>query len=371
MPVISLFKPCFGEEELEALRPIFKSGWIGLGPVTTAFEEKFGALVGSKHCIGLNSCTAALDLAMRLLGINHGDEVIVPTMTFVSSAHAVAYNLASPVFADVCPDTLCLDPADVAKRITRRTRAIIAVHFAGRPAKLDALREVAGRIPIVEDCAHAAGGYYKGQHVGSIGTLGCFSFHAVKNIAMGDGGALTTDDDELADRCMRLRWLGIDKNTWERSKIDEIYWWEYMVPEIGLKCHMNDIQAAIGLVQLGKLQAMNDRRRQIAVEYYRLLQDIPGLELPVDDDADHRSSWHIFHIKCDRRNQLASYLQSQSITTGVHYKPIHLYACYGNRPTLPVAETAFERILSLPMHPGLSDTDVQTVCNAVREFYGS
>jgi perosamine synthetase len=369
--MIPLFKPCLGEEELEALRPIFQSGWIGLGPKTAAFEERFGALVGTRHCIGLNSCTAALDLAMRLLGINHGDEVIVPTITFVSTAHAVAYNLAQPIFADVSWDTLSINPADVERRITRRTRAIIAVHYGGRPAELDLLRQVAGSIPIIEDCAHAAGAFYKGRHVGSIGTLGCFSFHAVKHIAMGDGGALTVDDDEMAERCRRLRWLGIDKNTWERSTIDENYWWEYLVPEIGLKCHMNDIQAAIGLVQLAKLHAMNDRRRQIVAQYSDGLKDVAGLELPVPDDADHRSSWHIFHIKCDRRNQLTSHLQSRGITTGVHYKPIHLYPCYGNRPVLPVAEKAFERILSLPLHPGLSESDVATVCSAIREFYGS
>ncbi len=368
--MISLFKPCLGEEELEALRPIFRSGWIGLGPATANFEERFGKMVGAQ-CIGLNSCTAALDLAMRLLSINHGDEVIVPTMTFVSTAHAVAYNLAQPIFADVNYDTLCIDAADVAKRITRRTRAIIAVHYGGRPAELDQLGEVAGRIPIIEDCAHAAGSYYKSRHVGSIGKLGCFSFHAVKNIAMGDGGALTTDDDEMAERCRRLRWLGIDKNTWERSSIDESYWWEYLVPEIGLKCHMNDIQAAIGLVQLDKLPAMNERRRQIVALYYRLLKDIPDLELPVDDDPEHRSSWHIFHIKCPRRNQLATHLQSRGITTGVHYKPIHVYPCYGNRPMLPVAERAFERLLSLPLHPGLSDADVETVCSAIGEFYSA
>jgi perosamine synthetase len=367
--MISLFKPQVGDEEIEALRPIFQSGWIGLGPETARFEEKFAELVGSRYCIGLNSCTAALDLAIRLLRIGHGDEVIVPTITFVSTAHAVAYNLAQPVFADVRYDTLNIDPADVARRITRRTRAIIAVHYAGRPAEMGELARVAGGIPIIEDAAHACGARYAGRHVGHTGKIGCFSFHAVKNLAMGDGGALTVDDPELAERARRIRWLGIDKNTWDRSHLGENYWWEYFVDEIGLKCHMNDIQAAIGLVQLNKLQAMNQRRREIVARYYERLQDIPGLEVPVRDDETHESSWHIFHIKCDERNRLARSLAEQGISTGVHYKPIHFYSCYGNRPTLPVAEKAFQRILSLPLHPGLSDADVEVVCEAIRRFY--
>lgn len=367
--MISLFKPHFGDEELEALRPIFKSGWIGLGPKTALFEEKFAEFSGSRYCVGLNSCTAALDLAVRLLGIGKGDEVIVPTITFVSTAHAVAYNLAQPVFADVSYETLNIDPEDVARRITRRTRAIIAVHYGGRPAEMDELARIANGIPIIEDAAHACGAQYAGHHVGHDGKLGCFSFHAVKNLAMGDGGALTMDDPELAEHAKRLRWLGIDKNTWDRSGLGESYWWEYFVDEIGLKCHMNDIQAAIGLVQLGKLESMNRRRREIVAMYYEQLKDIPQVELPTRDDARHRSSWHIFHIKCDDRNRLASHLGEKGITTGVHYKPIHFYSCYGNRPSLPVAEKAFERILSLPLHPGLSDADVGMVCETIRSFY--
>jgi perosamine synthetase len=367
--MISLFKPFFGEDEIEALRPIFSSGWIGLGPKTELFEQEFGAYVGTKYCVGLNSGTAALDLAVRLLGIGRGDEVIVPTVTFVSTAHAVAYNLAQPVFSDVAYDTLCIDPEDVAKRITRRTRAIMAVHYGGRAADIDRLRAVAGKIPIIEDAAHGTGAFYKGNHVGSLGAVGCFSFHAVKNLAMGDGGALALSDQEMAERARRLRWLGIDKNTWDRSNLGESYWWEYYVDEIGLKCHMNDMQAAIGLVQLKKLKAMNDRRREIVATYYDQLKGIEQVELPLPDDDTYRSSWHIFHIKCDRRNGLATHLSSKGITTGVHYKPIHLYSCYGNQPRLPASERAFDRILSLPLHPGLTDGDVRFVCESIKEFY--
>ena len=367
--MIQLFKPCYGEEEIEALRPVMMSGWTGLGPKTEEFEKRFAEFIGVEHCVGLSSCTAALDLAMRLLHIGPGDEVIVPTMTFVSTAHAVAYNGARPVFCDVDEQTLCIDPRDVAKRITSKTKAIVAVHMAGRPANLEALNAIALSIPLIEDCAHGTGSYLGSNHVGSIGDIGCFSFHAVKNLSTGDGGMLATNDDDMAERCRRLRWLGIDKGTWDRSKVGERYWWEYAVDEIGLKCHMNDIQAAIGLVQLGKLEVMNKRRREIDAMYRSGLRNIASVKLPKSDYSDSRSSWHIFHIRCAKRNALAEHLRSQGIATGVHYKPIHLYKCYGLQPELPVAEEAFKSILSLPMHPGLSDADVTTVCDAIKEFY--
>ena len=243
------------QEEIDAVAEVLRSGWIGLGPKTAEFEKKFAEFVGTTYAVAVNSCTAALDLALKLLDVNHGHEVIVPTMTFVSTAHCVAYRLAMPVFADVDPHTLSLDLEDVRRKITSRTRAIIPVHYSGRPIDLDALKEIAGGIPIIEDCAHATGARYKGRSVGSIGDIGCFSFHAVKNLAMGDGGALTLNNEPWMQRSKRLRWLGIDKGTWDRTATDKSYWWQYFVDEIGLKCHLNDIAAAIGLVQLRRLEA--------------------------------------------------------------------------------------------------------------------
>ncbi|MDI6788316.1 MAG: aminotransferase class I/II-fold pyridoxal phosphate-dependent enzyme, partial [Planctomycetota bacterium] len=187
--MIQLFKPFFGEEELEALREPFETGWIGLGPKTAEFEKKFAEFIGVKYAVGVNSCTSALDLALKLLEIRHGDEVIVPTMTFVSTAHVVAYNLATPIFADVDEKTLAIDLEDVKRKITLRTKAIIPVHYSGRPCDMDALKKIAGdKIAIIEDAAHGCGADYKGKKCGSIGDIGCFSFHAVKNLAMGDGG---------------------------------------------------------------------------------------------------------------------------------------------------------------------------------------
>ena len=269
-----------GQEEIDAVAEVLRSGWIGLGPKTAEFEKRFSAYIGSAYAVGLNSCTAALDLSMKLLHIGPGDEVIVPTVTFVSTAHAVAYNLGAPIFADVRPDTLEIDPEDVRRKITKRTKAIVAVHYGGRPVDMDRLKEAAGGLPIIEDAAHAAGAVYKGKKCGALGFLSCFSFHAVKNLAMGDGGALLTDSKELMERAKRLRWLGIDKGTWDRTELDKSYWWEYVVDEIGLKCHMNDISAAIGLVQLEKLGRTNDRRRAIARLYFDGLGDIEEMTLP-------------------------------------------------------------------------------------------
>ncbi len=368
--MINVFKPTMGEEEVAAVAAVLRSGWIGLGPRTAEFENRFAEFCQVKYAVGVNSATAALDLAMRLLHISHGDEVIVPTMTFVSTAHVVAYNLATPIFVDVDPQTLNLDLDEVKRRIGPRTKAIIPVHFGGRPVDIDELKKIAGSIPIVEDCAHATGALYKGKPVGGLGAIGCFSFHAVKNLAMGDGGALTLDSAEWYQRAKRLRWLGIDKGTWDRTEVDKSYWWQYYVDEIGLKCHMNDIAASIGLVQLKRLERLNGRRRQIVSRYFEELAGITEIELPLEDDGTYRSAWHIFHIKCERRDDLSVFLNDKGIATGVHYTPIHTYRCYGNRPTLKTAEQLQHRILTLPLYPTLTEEEVGYVVRTIREFYG-
>ena len=367
--MIQVFKPNYDHEEVQAVTETILSGWVGLGPKTSEFERQFAEFCGVKYCIGLNSCTAALDMALKLLGINHGDEVIVPTMTFVSTAHCVAYNLATPIFADIDEQTMNIDIDDVVRKISPRTRAIIPVHYGGRPVDMERLKGAVGTIPIVEDCAHASGSRYKGHPVGSLGSIGCFSFHAVKNLAMGEGGAITLNDDAMMKRAKRLRWLGIDKGTWDRTNLDRSYWWEYNVDEIGLKSHLNDISAAIGLVQLKKLDAANQRRREIVGMYRDGLKYISEIEMPPVDNSDFQSSWHLCEIKAQNRDELSIYLRDKGINTGVHYKPIHLYRCYGNRPLLPIAEKMFPMILTLPLYPGLSDEEVCYVIDEIIKFY--
>ena len=368
--MIEVFKPSMGKAEIDAVSEVLLSGWIGLGPKTAQFEKLFAEYIGVERAIGVNSATAALDLAVKLLDIHHGDEVIVPTMTFVSTAHAVVYNLAAPIFADCDERTLNFDLDDVKRKITRKTKAIIPVHYGGRPVDMDALKDIAGTIPIIEDAAHACGASYKGRKCGSLGDLGTFSFHAVKNLAMGDGGCITTDNEEWHERAKKLRWLGIDKGTWDRTGLDKSYWWHYFVDEVGLKCHMNDIMASIGLVQLQRLDAMNARRKEIADEYYKGLSDISEIDLPLPDDETYRSSWHIFHIKTQKRDDLSLYLRENGINTGVHYTPIHTYSCYGNRPSLPVSERLSRVILTLPLFPDLTNEQVDKIITTIWNFFG-
>jgi perosamine synthetase len=394
--MIPVFRPFYDEREVEAAAEVIRTGWTGLGPKTEQFEKEFAEKYSKgKFVVGLNSCTAALDMALKLIGVNHGDEVIVPTITFVSTAHVVKYNLAEPIFCDVDPITLNMDIQDAVSRITPRTKAIIPVHYSGRPVNVNMLETAIsercadlginpGKIKIIEDCAHAAGAYYKGSSLPiSSDSIGCFSFHAVKNLSMGEGGALVVRDKELADKAKKLRWLGIDKGTWERTDSNKSYWWEYSVDSIGEKSHMCDINAAIGLVQLDKLKESNRLRRERVGWYHKELLDLslPDKQSkiptkiflpPLGDKLNlplEQSSWHLFCIKCYNRDGLAVFLKENGIMSSVHYKPLHLYSVYGNRPVLPVAEGLFPHILTLPLYPGLTREDVEFICSKIHEFY--
>jgi perosamine synthetase len=368
-PMIPVFRPSCGEEEVRLVTEVLRSGWWGLGPKTKQFEDEFAKFVHAAHAVALNSATAALHLGLRAFGIE-GKEVITTSMTFVSTNHAIIYNNAVPVFADIEPDTLNIDPVEIERRITPRTGAIIVVHYGGHPCDLDRIRAIAAkrRLPVLEDAAHACGAWYGDKPIGTISELTSFSFHAVKNLATGDGGMLTTNDPALDTALRKSRWLGINKDTWTRADDGGNYAWAYNVEEFGFKAHMNDITAAIGLAQLARLDRTNGRRREVAKTYTAALKSLDWLELPVEKPGV-RSAWHNYVVKVEQRDRFMKHLNGLGISTGMHYIPNHLYDIYKPYTTsLPVTERVWSKLVTLPLFPDLTDAEVARVIEAVSSY---
>jgi perosamine synthetase len=375
---IPVFKPNYDEQELEALRPVLASGWIGLGPKVAEFEQRFAEYVGAKHAVAVNSATAGLHLALAALGIKSGDEVLVPSLTFVSTVHAVEYLGARPVFCDIEPDTLIMNFQDAAGKLTERTKVVVPVDYGGHSHDVKACYRYlgSGGVAVLTDAAHACGSQYVwsmggkeySARVGSISSLTVFSFHAVKNLATGDGGMITTIHPEIAERLRRLRWMGIDKSTYDRSST--AYSWQYDVTELGFKCHMNDIAATLGLVQLEKLEKANERRRQIAAMYDVGLDDVDWLECPVVKPYT-QTAQHNYVIKTSYRDGLNLHLKGLNIATGVHYMPVHMMSYYRAKygpQHLPITETVWPTLLTLPVYPAMTEEDVDRVIDGIHSF---
>jgi perosamine synthetase len=363
---IPLFRPTIHQEAIEAVNEVLNSGWLGLGPKTQAFEKAFAEYVGAPYCVGLNSCTSALHLGLRLLDLPPGSEVITTPLTFVSTNHAILYEKCKPVFTDVQPDTGNLDVQSVSRCITKKTGAIMLVHYGGYPADIDefyALAKDAG-IPIIEDCAHACGATYKDKRIGSQGLIQAFSFDPVKNLTMGGGGALVVRSQEHDSRLRKLRWLGIDADTFKRTA-GQRYKWEYQVTEVGFNYYMNDIQAAIGLAQLSHLDEDNSRRSAIAGLYRQRLSNVPGISLLSYKD-DRKSSYHLFSVLAEKRDDLVDKLHDSGVDVGVHYRRNDLYPMYGKQD-LPNAEYFWQREISLPMHLQLTDEQVEYITGIIRK----
>lgn len=379
--LIPVFRPNYDKEEIAAVNTVIRSGWIGLGPKTEEFEKRFAAYTNAPYAIAVNSATAALHLSLLTANIGKGDEVIVPSLTFVSTAHVVKYVGAIPVFSDITPDTLCISPDDIEKKITKRTRAIIPVHYGGHPCDMDRLQKIAKahNLVIIEDAAHACGSSYHGKKIGSISPFTCFSFHAVKNLATGDGGMITVKDKATAQRLNRLRWLGINKDTWDRleivsgneGKAYKAYGWYYEVDELGYKCHMNDINATIGLVQLHKLNKSNEKRRTLAKRYTQILQKLPEIKCPTVKPGVI-SAQHNYVIQCRNRDKLHLFLRERNISSGVHYMPLHLQPYYKKlfpNVHLPIVEAVWKSLLTLPLYPDLKIKEQDYIINCIKEFY--
>ncbi|UCE06301.1 MAG: DegT/DnrJ/EryC1/StrS family aminotransferase, partial [bacterium] len=298
-----------------------------------------------------------------------GDEVIVPSVTFVSTALAPLYCGANPIFADIEEDTLCIDPTDIEKKVTSRTKVIIPVHYGGHACRMDEIMQIARKhnLYIIEDVAHGCGGKHKNNMLGSIGVMGCFSFHAVKNLPTGDGGMITTDDEKIYNALKKLRWVGIDKGTWDRSE-KKGYSWQYSVDMLGFKYHMNDITAVIGLAQLKSLNGHNLIRRKYAKKYDETFRDVDWVETPAEKDYAY-SARHNYVVRVPMRNELNEYLRAKGISTGVHYEPIHHLKVFGNdKADVPITEAVWPKLLTLPLYPDMTKEEFEEVVSNIVKF---
>lgn len=367
-----------GEEEAQAAADVVRSGWLTMGARTIEFEEKFAEYLGAKHAIGVCSGTAGLHLALDAVGLKQGDEVLVPTTTFTASAEVVAYFKAKPVLVDVDAVSLCMEPADAERRITPRTRAIIPVHFAGQPCEMGAIQDIASRygLRIVEDAAHALPSFYHGVRVGTISELTAFSFYATKTLTTGEGGMVTTNDEDLAARMRMMRLHGISRDAWKRYSGEGS--WFYEVLESGYKYNLTDIQSAIGIVQLGKCNAMSAARAEIARRYTNEFFKERTLEVPIVNE-NRESSWHLYVLRLNleeltiTRAEMIERLRVRGIGTSVHFIPLHMHPYYKRaygykHDDFPVASKEYERCLSLPIFPGMCDAQIDYVIDSVLEI---
>ncbi|PLR26129.1 UDP-4-amino-4-deoxy-L-arabinose aminotransferase [Pantoea endophytica] len=373
MNFLPFSRPSLGEEELAAVKSVFESGWITTGPKNAELEEAFCQLTGNQHAIAVSSATAGMHVTLLALGIQPGDEVITPSLTWVSTINIITLLGATPVMIDIDRDTLMVTPELIEAAITPRTRAIIPVHYAGAPADIDAIRAIGERhgIPVIEDAAHAAGCYYKEKHVGQQGTA-IFSFHAIKNMTCAEGGLIVTDDAALADRMRSLKFHGLGVDAYDRHTHGRKPQAEVIMP--GFKYNLPDISAAIALVQLKKLPAINQRRAAIAQRYLTELANTPFLPL-AQPEWPHQHAWHLFIIRVDeaRRDALMETLKAQDIGTGLHFRAAHTHKYYRERYpqlSLPHTEWNSDRICSIPLFPDMRDEDVTRVISALRHIAG-
>jgi dTDP-4-amino-4,6-dideoxygalactose transaminase len=369
--------PVIGEEEIAEVVASLRSGWVGTGPKVQRFERMLAEYVGVAEVRCLASCTAALMLALRVLGVGPGDEVLVPSMTFVASANAVEQVGATPVLIDASPATGLIDLDAAEAAIGPATRAMIPVHLAGRPIDMDRLNAIRDRydLVVVEDAAHAIGAEWRGRRIGGHGNLTAFSFYVTKNITTVEGGALATEDPEIAARVERLALHGLSLGAWARFS-DEGFR-HYEVVEPGFKANMTDVQAALGLHQLPRLDAWIDHRAELWARYDELLSGLP-LETPALPAEGSRHARHLYQVLVEpeaplARDELLDGLTAHGIGTGVHYRGVHLHRYYRDRYGLapedfPVATAISERTLSLPLSPNVTEADQDDVVSALREL---
>jgi perosamine synthetase len=374
--ILPFHRSLIEEEEISAVLEVLRSGWLTTGPRVKEFEAAFASYIGASHAVAFNSCTAALHLALAAIGLEEGDEVIVPTMTFASSGEVVLYFKARPVLVDCQPGSFHAGPEQIASAITPRTKAIIPVHYAGYPCEMDAILSLARQhgIKVIEDAAHALPTRYHDRMVGTLGDITCFSFYATKTLTTGEGGMATTENPELAERMRILSLHGISKDAWKRYTAEGT--WFYDILETGYKYNLTDVQAALGLAQLAKCDSMRERRAAIASRYTEAFGRSEAYTTPPSPEHTQHA-WHLYvlQVKPDvlriDRNRVIDELKKRGIGTSVHFIPLHLHSLYqqqlGYRTgQFPNAEERFEGSISLPIYPGLTEQDTERVIEALR-----
>jgi perosamine synthetase len=368
--MIKVSQGCLDEAEITAVREVFAAGYFGHSAPVVEFERALGEYLGAAHVVAVNTGTSALHLALDALGVGVGDEVVVPSLTYVACFQAISATGARPVACEILPATLNVDVADVERRITPRTRALMPVHYAGAPCDLEALMAIAATrgFHVVEDAAHALGATRRGRRVGGNGEIACFSFDSIKNITCGEGGAIVCRDGALAERLCEKRQLGVRRDS-ARSVPGAPRGVAFDVVAQGFRYHMSAINAAIGRVQLGKLEGFIERRRAICQRYDDAFRPL-GTVRPLDVDY-REAAPHIYVVRVDggRRDALMRCLRDADVETGINYAPNHLHAYYRQEGvSLPVTDAAYREILTLPLHCALSDSDVERVIDEVRRF---
>ncbi|MCS6943765.1 MAG: DegT/DnrJ/EryC1/StrS family aminotransferase [Geminocystis sp.] len=378
--IIPFHKPHITEEEINEVVDSIKSGWLTMGPKTIEFEKQFKDYIFAtsetpeekRFAISVNSCTAALHLALKAIGIRPGDEVIIPTNTFIATAEVVTYFGAKPVLCDIEEDTHNIDVSKIESLITPKTRAIIPVHFAGQPCDMDEILEIAEKynLKVVEDAAHALPSKYKGKMIGTIGHITCFSFYATKTLATGEGGMATTTNEVYARIIKINRLHGIDRDAWDRYTLKGS--WYYEVVDGGYKYNTTDINSALGLAQLRKIDWMRERRAQIAQQYNRAFCNTSYIT-PLRIKTDRDTSWHLYVIKVNNRDELMENLRQEGIGVSVHFIPVHMHSYYRAKygyknEDYPVANKVFQMSLSLPIYPQMKQEEVDYVIEKVLKY---
>ncbi|MGQ9608955.1 MAG: DegT/DnrJ/EryC1/StrS family aminotransferase [bacterium] len=370
-------QPLIKEEEIQEVVDTLRSGWLGTGPKVHRFEDDFKKYIGCKHAVALNSCTAGLFLALEAIGVKPGDEVVTTPMTFAATANVITHHGAKPVFVDIERDTMNIDPNKIESAITPKTKAIIPVHFAGRPCKMDEIMDIAHRhnLFVIEDAAHATEACYKDKKIGNIGDITVFSFYVTKNLVTGEGGMITTNNDDWAEE-IRIKSLhGISKDAWKRYSAEGFQSYEVIYP--GYKFNMMDIQAALGIHQLSRIEENHKIREQYWKKYNSAFADVPELILPIEDSNRHARHLYTILIKLHKlkidRNQFIDALKAENIGTGIHFVALHLHKYYKEkfgykRGDFPNSEFVSDRTISLPLSAKLKNEDVNDVITAVKKI---